>query len=270
MIAVRKSYQHIRRLFLSTNTILCSCYGSVVAIIIDFVSWSSYFIEYVCWLHINHHSGKFCARVSHCVSTALQTRRLLATHAFLLGMVSTQMMVIFFISGPMSYIYVSYTNVVLIAGLILGPTSAALYTALILGLMFLYFSAIRTEQLDMLLLSEYPYGAEMEMIATQACFVFTGLTVSYFIVRQSRLHNQMVKAFALSRPYWTYNKLKPATPFKRNKMLPLDGWDSSLFKQSTQAFFETTLPKVFDHLNRSSLDYMPINRQYSVETQYGK
>ena len=104
----------------------------------------------------------------------LRTRRLqLATHV-LLGMVITQMLVIFFISGPMSYIYVSYTNVVLIAGLILGPTSATLYTALITGLMYLYFRAIKTNQLDMLYSQNSLMVTEMEMVATQACFIFTG------------------------------------------------------------------------------------------------
>ena len=182
-------------------------------------------------------------------------------------MVITQMLVIFFISGPMSYIYVSYTNVVLIAGLILGPTSAALYTVMITGLMYLYFSAIRTDRLDMLLLSELPYGAEMEMVATQACFIFTGLTVSYFIVRQSRLHNQMVKEQL--RTQQTLLDLQQAET--RNavqaKQDATIGWMGQQFIQTEypQAFFETTLPKVFDTI---SIDHLlitcPINQSNTV------
>lgn len=198
----------------------------------------------------------------------LRTRRLkLATHAFLLGMIITQMLVIFFFSGPMSYIYVSYTNVVLIAGLILGPVNATLYTIMIIGLMDLYFRAIRTGQLDMMMLSELPYGTEMEMVATQACFIFTGLTVSYFIVRQSRLHNQMVKEQL--RTEQTLLDLQQAET--RNaiqaKQDAIIGWMGQQFIQTEypQSFFETTLPKVFDTI---SIDHLlitcPINQSNTV------
>ena len=108
--------------------------------------------------------------------------------------------------------------------------------------MYLYFSAIRTNRLDMLLLSELPYGAEMEMVATQACFIFTGLTVSYFIVRQSRLHNQMVKEQL--RTEQTLLDLQQAET--RNavqaKQDATIGWMGQQFIQTEypQAFFETT------------------------------
>ena len=175
----------------------------------------------------------------------LRTRWLKLATRFLLGMVITQMLVIFFISGPMSYIYVSYTNVVLIAGLILGPTSAALYTVIITGLMYLYFSAIKTNQLDMLLLSELPYGPEMEMVATQACFIFTGLTVSYFIVRQSRLHNQMVKEQLRTEQTLLVLQQAETRNAVQAKQDATIGWMGQQFIQTEypqETFFETTLP----------------------------
>ena len=181
----------------------------------------------------------------------LHTRWLkLATHVFLLGMIITQMSVIFFMTGPMSYIYVSYTNVVLIAGLILGPVSAALYTGTIIGLMYLYFNAIRTGRLDMMLLSQSPYGAEMQMVATQACFIFTGLTVSYFIVRQSRLHQQMVKE--QERTERTLRELQQAETLNtiQAKQDATIGWMKQFIQtEYPQSFFETTLPKVFDTID---------------------
>ena len=182
----------------------------------------------------------------------------LATHVFLLGMIITQMSVIFFMTGPMSYIYVSYTNVVLIAGLILGPGSAALYTGMIIALMYLYFNAIRTGQLDMMLLSQIPYGAQMQMVATQACFIFTGLTVSYFIVRQSRLHDQMVKEQARTKE--TLQDLQQAETLNaiQAKQDSTIGWMGQQFIQTEypQSFFETTLPKVFDTI---PIRYLLIN-----------
>ena len=62
----------------------------------------------------------------------------LAMHFFLLGMVIDQMLVVLFLTGPATYVYVSYTNVVLVAGLILGPKGGLIYTGLILLLVSAY------------------------------------------------------------------------------------------------------------------------------------
>ena len=58
-------------------------------------------------------------------------------------------------------------------------------------LMYYVFNAIRTGQLDMMLLSQIPYGAEMQMVATHFFLYWSDRIV--FVVRQSRLHQQMVK-----------------------------------------------------------------------------
>ena len=182
----------------------------------------------------------------------------LATHMFLLGMIITQMSVIFFVTGPMSYIYVSYTNVVLIAGLILGPTSAALYTIVIISLMYIYFRAIQSGQLDVMLLEHLPYATQLEMIVVQACMLFTGLTVSYFIIRQSRLHHQMLKEQARTKQ--TLRDLQQAEALNalRAKQDAMIGWMGQQFIQAEypQSFFETTLPRVFDTI---SLQHLIIN-----------
>ena len=182
----------------------------------------------------------------------------LATHMFLLGMIITQMSVIFFVTGPMSYIYVSYTNVVLIAGLILGPTSAALYTIVIISLMYIYFRAIQSGQLDVMLLEHLPYATQLEMIVVQACMLFTGLTVSYFIIRQSRLHHQMIKEQARTKQTLQDLQQAEALNAMRAKQDAMIGWMGQQFIQTEypQSFFETTLPRVFDTI---SLQHLMIN-----------
>ena len=195
----------------------------------------------------------------------MRTKHLkLATHTFLLGMIVTQMSVIFFVTGPMSYIYVSYTNVVLIAGLILGPTSAALYTVVIIALMYIYFRAIQSGQLDMMLLKQISYGTELEMIVVQACMVFTGLTVSYFIIRQSGLHHQMLRE--QERTKKTLQDLQQAEALNtlRATQDSTIGWMGQQFIQTEypQSFFERTLPRVFDTI---ALQHLIINCQINQQ-----
>ncbi len=117
-----------------------------------------------------------------------QGKKKLSIHMFLLGMVVTQMLVVVFLTGPAAYVFVSYTNVVLVAGLILGPLYGIIYTLIIVASISLYFYAARLGFVDTELLQKIEYGPELILLATIACFVFTGICVSYFILKMSALY----------------------------------------------------------------------------------
>ena|GEM_PF-5171849 len=117
----------------------------------------------------------------------------LSTHMFLLGMIITQMLVVVFLTGPAAYVFVSYTNVVLVAGLILGPASGAMYTLIIVMSVSLYFYVASLGLVDTDLLQDIEHGSDMALIAMIACFIFTGVSVSYFVLKMARLYTSILE-----------------------------------------------------------------------------
>jgi signal transduction histidine kinase len=117
----------------------------------------------------------------------------LAVHFFLLGMIVDQYLIMSGFSGPVTYVYVSYTNVVLVAGIILGPTLGIVYTILVVLVLSLYFYLAREGIIEKLSLEDIPYGSEMELLATIACFLFTGLTIYYSVFKMERLYISAVE-----------------------------------------------------------------------------
>ena len=112
----------------------------------------------------------------------------LAIHFFLLGMIAHQMLVVLFLTGPATYVYVSYTNVVLVAGLILGPMGGLTYTGIILLLVSSYFYSARMGYVDTQLIQNIKNGEDLVLFATLACFVFTGTAVSYSVIKMASLY----------------------------------------------------------------------------------
>ena len=55
----------------------------------------------------------------------------LAVHFFLIGLVVDQFLIMAGSTGPLTYVYVSYTNIILVAGIILGPSLGLVYTIFI-------------------------------------------------------------------------------------------------------------------------------------------
>ena len=116
----------------------------------------------------------------------------LSIHVFLLGMVIAQMLVVVFLTGPAAYVFVSYTNVVLLSGLILGPLYAVLYTLLIVCSISIYFYAAQHDLVTTELIDGIDHGPELILLATIACFVFTSTSVSYFVLKMSALYRSIL------------------------------------------------------------------------------
>jgi len=116
----------------------------------------------------------------------------IAAHVFLLGMIMGQFLILVNLTGPTTYIYVSYTNVVLVAGLVLGPYLGLLYTVIVVSVLSSYFGLARLNMVNVHLLDEIPYGKELELLATIACFIFTGFTIFYSVLEMKKLYNTVL------------------------------------------------------------------------------
>ncbi len=117
----------------------------------------------------------------------------LGIHTFLLGSVFTQLMLLVFVTGHTNYVYVSYTNVALVAGLMLGPFNGVLYTVLIILCISLYFILVQMQLVDPNLIDIIQNNPELGLMATVCCFIFTGITVALFVFKQEQLYQTSVK-----------------------------------------------------------------------------
>ena len=117
----------------------------------------------------------------------------LAVHFFLIGLVVDQFLIMAGSTGPLTYVYVSYTNIILVAGIILGPSLGLVYTIFIVFILSLYMYLISHGMIEELSMDDVPYGSEMEFLAAIACFIFTGLTIYYSVFKMENLYRSAVE-----------------------------------------------------------------------------
>lgn len=117
----------------------------------------------------------------------------LAVHFFLIGLVVDQFLIMAGSTGPLTYVYVSYTNIILVAGIILGPSLGLVYTMFIVFILSLYMYLISHGIVKQLSMDDVPYGSEMEFFAAIACFIFTGFTIYHSVFKMENLYRRAVE-----------------------------------------------------------------------------
>ena len=117
----------------------------------------------------------------------------LAVHFFLIGLVVDQFLIMAGSSGPLTYVYVSYTNIILVAGIILGPSLGLVYTIFIVFILSLYMYLISQGIIEELSMDDVSYGSEMEFLAAIACFIFTGFTIYYSVFKMENLYRSAIE-----------------------------------------------------------------------------
>ena len=73
-------------------------------------------------------------------------------------------------TGPLTYVYVSYTQILFWWPIILGPSLGLVYTLFIVFILSLYMYLISQGIIEELSMDDVPYGSEMEFLAAIACF----------------------------------------------------------------------------------------------------
>ena len=128
-----------------------------------------------------------------------------------------------------------------------------LYTGMIIGLMYLYFNAIRTGQLDMMLLSQIPYGAQMQMVATGLLHIHRSNSIIFYrsTIETASPNGQRTGSHQRDFTRFTASRNPECIQAKQDATI---GWMGQQFIQTEypQSFFETTLPKVFDTIFSST------------------
>ena len=175
-------------------------------------------------------------------------------HIFLMGMVLSQFLIIQFVTGHMSYVYVSYTNVVLVAGLMISPLSGLSYTILIVFCIITQHS-LHAWNIVPPIVSIISEGHVLNLFATIACFIFTGVTVSLFVMKRAQLHNSLIFEKERSNQALFELELLQEENELRFELGVLTGW---LGQQLTsiryaQEFITSSLAKIYDVLELENL-----------------
>ena len=187
--------------------------------------------------------------------------RSVSIHVFLMGMVLSQFLIILFVTGHMTYVYVSYTNVVLVAGLMIGPLSGVSYTCLIVFCVIAYPS-VHALQIVPPIGSIVSEGHILNIFATIACFIFTGVTVSMFVIKRSQLHHSLIKEKERTNHALSELELLQEQNELRFELGVLTGW---LGRQLTsiryaQEFITSSLFKIHDVLELEHLFVVIIDK----------
>ena len=171
-----------------------------------------------------------------------------------MGMVLAQFLIILLVTGHMTYVYVSYTNVVLVAGLMIGPISGIAYTGLIVFCVSMYYSlnAFHIVPPVAPVISE---DDVINVLVTSACFIFTGVTVSLFVIKRSQLYQSLMKEKERSNQTLTELEQLQEQNELRFTLGVLTGW---LGQQMTstryaQEFITSSLSKIYDVLSLEQL-----------------
>lgn len=188
--------------------------------------------------------------------------RSVSIHVFLMGMVLSQFLIILFVTGHMTYVYVSYTNVVLVAGLMVGPLSGLSYTCLIV------FCVVASPSLHALqivspVVSIVSENHVINICATIACFIFTGVTVSMFVMKRAQLHHSLIKEKERTNTALSELELLQEQNELRFELGVLTGW---LGRQLTsiryaQEFITSSLSKIHDVLELEHLFVVIIEKK---------
>ena len=193
----------------------------------------------------------------------LKLRRFFVSmHIFLMGMVLAQFLIILFVTGHMTYVYVSYTNVVLVAGLMIGPISGFAYTSLIVFCVSMYH-ALNAFHIVSPVAPVISEDHVINVVVTSACFVFTGVTVALFVIKRAQLHQSLIKE--KERSNQTLAELEKIQELNEQRFTlgVLTGWLGQQLTSTryAQEFITASLAKIYEVLGADQIIVVTVEKK---------